>query len=142
MKGIDPAEVVVDAEKQVARASSGRVCMVPEQVKLFADVLLDIIDDAMTRHPRIDPRTTNVHFANSTEDQIARIARFGAIVSANAYCPVGFADKYSEYGLGADRADAMERSESVRASFTVLGDDPYDVANFLFDHIAEHGFAA
>ena len=36
-----------------------------------------------------------------------------AIVSANSYYPVGFADKYSQHGLGPDRADTMVRSASV-----------------------------
>ncbi len=80
---------------------------------LGLDVLLDIIDDAMRRHPRIDHRTVIVHFANSTEEQVDRIARLGAVVSANPYYPVGFADKYAEVGLGPDRADAMVRAASV-----------------------------
>lgn len=42
-----------------------------------------------------------------------RIAELGAIVSANSYYPVGFADKYAEHGLGQARADAMVRSASV-----------------------------
>ena len=54
-----------------------------------------------------------MHFANSTEEQVDRIARLGAIVSANPYYPVGFADKYGEWGLGPERADTMVRSASV-----------------------------
>ena len=67
----------------------------------------------MCDSPRPDSRSVIVHFANSTEDQIARIARLGAIVSANPYYPVGFADKYSEIGLGPERATTMVRSASV-----------------------------
>ncbi len=58
---------------------------------LGLDVLLDIIADAMARLARIDHRTTIVHFANSTEEQVTRIAALGAIVSANPHHPVGFA---------------------------------------------------
>lgn len=54
-----------------------------------------------------------VHFATSSEEQIDRIARLGAIVSANPYYTVGFADKYAQFGLGPQRADAMVRSASV-----------------------------
>jgi hypothetical protein len=54
-----------------------------------------------------------VHFANSTEEQIKRAARLGAIVSANPYYTVGFADKYGQVGLGPQRADAMVRAASV-----------------------------
>jgi predicted amidohydrolase YtcJ len=77
------------------------------------ELVLDTIEQCMTEHPRSDHRTVIVHFANSTEQQIDRIARVGAIVSANSYYPVGFADKYSEHGLGPDRADTMVRSASV-----------------------------
>ena len=80
---------------------------------LGLDVLLDVIEDAQKRHPRDNHRTVIVHFANSTEEQVDRIARLGAIVSANPYYPVGFADKYGEWGLGPVRADAMVRSASV-----------------------------
>lgn len=77
------------------------------------DVVLDVLEEAQKRFPRTDHRTVIVHFANSTEAQIDRIARLGAIVSANPYYPVGFADKFSEWGLGPERADVMVRAASV-----------------------------
>lgn len=77
------------------------------------DTVLDMLERRMRENPRADHRTVIVHFANSTEEQIARIARLGAIVSANPYYPVGFADKYGEVGLGPQRADVMVRSASV-----------------------------
>ncbi|MCH9729854.1 MAG: amidohydrolase [Actinomycetia bacterium] len=77
------------------------------------DLVLDTLEGCMADHPRTDHRTVIVHFANSTEDQIDRIAALGAIVSANPYYPVGFADKYAAHGLGQARADAMVRSASV-----------------------------
>ncbi len=80
---------------------------------LGLDVVLDVLERAMNRRPRLDHRTVIVHFAVSSEEQVARIARLGAIVSANPYYPVGFADKYSVYGLGPTRADAMVRARSV-----------------------------
>ncbi|MFO1477341.1 MAG: amidohydrolase [Verrucomicrobiota bacterium] len=77
------------------------------------EVLLDILECRMRENPRPNHRTVIVHFANSSEEQVARIARLGAIVSANPYYPVGFADKYSVVGLGPERADSMVRSASV-----------------------------
>lgn len=77
------------------------------------DVLAGVLDDAQRRNPRTDHRTVFVHFMNSTPDQIERIAGLGAIVSINPYYVVGFADKFTEYGLGAARADVMGRSGSV-----------------------------
>jgi predicted amidohydrolase YtcJ len=118
---------------------------------LGLDVLLDIIDDAMVRHPRIDHRTTIVHFANSTEEQVESIARLGAIVSANSYYPVGFADKYSEFGLGPDRADVMVRAASVRAhgiSLSFHSDlpmcpaDPLAMAGYAVNRITHSGRVA
>ena len=80
---------------------------------LGLDLVLDTLDGCMADHPRQDHRTVLVHFANSTESQIDRVARLGAIVSANPYYPVGFADKFGEVGLGPERADLMVRSASV-----------------------------
>lgn len=212
VKQIDPADMVADANKQIARAPEGKVKMVPGQVKLFADgavisqmmqmtdgyldangdfdpdhhgewimqpdslrasfdaywdagwqlhihvngdggleVLLDIIEDAMKRHPRIDHRTVIVHFATSTEAQVERIARLGAIVSANPYYPIGFADKYSAVGLGPERADAMVRSGSVvRAGIPLsfhsdlpMGPaDPLLMASFAVNRITPSGRVA
>lgn len=77
------------------------------------EVLLGILERRMAENPRADHRTVIVHFANSTEEQIARIARLGAIVSANPYYTAGFADKFGEVGLGPKRADVIVRSGSV-----------------------------
>ena len=82
---------------------------------LGLEVLLDIIERCMIATPRADHRSVIVHFANSTEEQVDRIARLGCIVSANPYYPVGFADRYGEFGLGPERADTMVRSASVLA---------------------------
>ncbi|HKM77351.1 MAG TPA: amidohydrolase [Candidatus Bathyarchaeia archaeon] len=77
------------------------------------EVVLNTLEKLMRENPRPDSRSVIIHFANSTEEQIDRIARLGAIVSANPYYVTGFADKYSEIGLGPKRADAMVRSASV-----------------------------
>ncbi len=174
--GMDPADAVADAEAQVARASAGKVRLLPKQVKLFADgaiisqlmqmrepylddaghpdlchhgewmmqpdtfraffraywaagwqphvhvngdaaldLVLDTVEECLATHPRDDHRTVIVHFANSTEEQVDRIARLGCIVSANPYYPVGFADQYAAHGLGVGRADTMVRAASVLA---------------------------
>jgi len=80
---------------------------------LGLEIVLDMLERRMRETPRGGHRSVIVHFATSTEDQIARIARLGAIVSANPYYPVGFADKFGEFGLGPQRADTMVRSASV-----------------------------
>ena len=80
---------------------------------LGLEVLLGILERCQADFPREDHRSVIVHFANSTDDQVDRIAALGAIVSANPYYVAGFADKYSAHGVGAQRADTMVRSASV-----------------------------
>lgn len=80
---------------------------------LGLEIVLDVLERRMRENPRAGHRSVIVHFATSTQEQIARIARLGAIVSANPYYPVGFADKFGEFGLGPERADDMVRSASV-----------------------------
>lgn len=82
---------------------------------LGLEVLLDVIERCMIANPRSDHRCVIVHFASSTEAQVERIARLGCIVSSNPYYPVAFADRYSQYGLGPERADLMVRNASVLA---------------------------
>lgn len=77
------------------------------------DAVLDVLERRMRENPRPDHRTVIVHFANSTEAQVVRIRKLGAIVAANPYYTVGFADKFSEFGLGPKRANAMVRAGSV-----------------------------
>jgi predicted amidohydrolase YtcJ len=92
-----------------------------------------------------------VHFANSTEEQVDRLARLGCIVSANPYYPVGFADRYGAYGLGPERADAMVRSASVLARGVPLAfhsdlpmapAEPLALASFAVNRVTETGRVA
>ena len=80
---------------------------------LGMDVVLDMLERRMRENPRPNHRSVIVHFSNSTEAQVERIARIGAIVSANPYYPIGFANKYARFGLGPERAHAMARNGSV-----------------------------
>lgn len=172
--GMDTADALRDAEAQIARAPAGKVRMVNQSVKLFADgaiisqrmqmsdpyvdaegradpdhggewmmepeafarffwvyweagwqlnvhvngdaaleLVLDTLESCQRTHPREDHRTVLAHFACSTDEQVERIARLGAIVAANPYYPVGFADKFAELGLGSVRADSMVRAATV-----------------------------
>ena len=174
--GMSHEETLARAERDLARAPSGKVSFFDKQVKLFADgaiisqlmqmkdpyldadgnpnphhhgewimppevfeeraklywdngfqlhihvngdlgleLVLDTIERRMRENPRPDHRTVIVHFANSTEEQIDRIARLGCVVSSNPYYPVGFADKFGQVGLGQERADVMTRHASVLA---------------------------
>lgn len=80
---------------------------------LGLETVLNVLERRIRENPRTDHRFTIVHFACSSEEQVARIKRLGAIVSANPYYPVAFADKYSTFGLGPRRANSMVRAQSV-----------------------------
>jgi predicted amidohydrolase YtcJ len=77
--------------------------------------------------------------------------RLGAIVSANSYYPVGFADKFSQWGLGPERADSMVRAASVVARgipFSLHSDlpmcpgDPLLMASFAVNRVTSSGRVA
>lgn len=91
------------------------------------DLVLDQLELNMRRHPRPDHRTVIIHFAISAPDQVARIKRLGAIVSANPYYPVALADNYRSNGLDPERADVMARLgdvEKAGISYSLHSDMP------------------
>lgn len=99
------------------------------------DMVLDNVEANMRRNPRYNHRTTLVHLAVSQSDQIERMKRLGVLVSANPYYVTMLADKYSEQGLGPDRANNLVRiGEVERAgiSFSFHSDMPMAPAQPLF----------
>lgn len=103
---------------------------------LGLDMVLDSLESCLKETPRNDHRAVIVHFANSTEEQVERIARLGAVVSANPYYVPALADAYGEWGLGSKRADNMTRLGScVRANVPVSlhSDMPIGPARPLFN---------
>ena len=103
----------VFAERALAYWHAGYQLHVHVNGDAGLDLVLDTLERCLREAPRDDHRTVVVHFANSTPEQVDRIAELGAIVSSNPYYPVGFADKYREWGLGPERADVMTRNRSV-----------------------------
>ncbi|MDG2251274.1 MAG: amidohydrolase [Gammaproteobacteria bacterium] len=91
------------------------------------DLVLDNLQANMARNPRADHRTVIVHFGFSRPDQVDTLANLGAIVSANPFYPIILADKYSNVGIGPERAQEMVRlGDLVRAdiSFSLHSDTP------------------
>lgn len=80
---------------------------------LGLDKTLDIIETLHTEYPRQDHRSTIHHLAYARPDQAARMARLGVRVSANPYYVWALADKYSEVGLGPERAQSMVPLKSM-----------------------------
>ncbi len=99
------------------------------------DMVLDNVELNMRRKPRYDHRTVVVHFAVSAKDQVERIKRLGAIVSGNPYYVTALADKYSEVGLGPQRANEMVRMGDVERagiSYSFHSDMPMAPGQPLF----------
>lgn len=102
---------------------------------LGLEKLLDTVEERMKENPREDHRTTIVHFANSTDEQVQRIADLGCIVSANPYYITAFSNKFSQIGLGHDRAEAMVRLgpvEKLGVSISLHSDLPMAPAAPLY----------
>ena len=74
---------------------------------LAMQMLLDNVETLMKEFPRPDHRTTVEHAGFFTPDQAARIKKLGCLVSAQPYYHAILADKYSEVGLGEERAKSM-----------------------------------
>jgi predicted amidohydrolase YtcJ len=84
------------------------------------DLVLDNLELNMNRNPRVDHRTVIVHFGFSRPDQVDRLARLGAIVSANPFYPIVLADPYSRVGIGPERSQEMVRlGDVVRAGVSI-----------------------
>jgi predicted amidohydrolase YtcJ len=99
------------------------------------DMLLNNLEANMRRNPRYDHRMVVVHFAVSSKDQVDRIKRLDAIVSANPYYITALADMYSKKGLGPERADNMVRMgdvERAHISFSLHSDMPMAPGQPLF----------
>lgn len=99
------------------------------------EVLLGCIERRMKENPRKDHRTVIVHFANSTDEQVKKLAALGCIVSANPYYVTGFSEKFSQFGLGEERAGSMVRLapvENLKVPVSFHSDLPMAPANPLF----------
>ena len=77
-------------------------------------VTLDVLESLLDEKPRVDHRFTLEHYGYSTASQADRVARLGAIVSANPYYVYSLGDVYAKQGLGADRARVISRLGSLR----------------------------
>lgn len=99
------------------------------------DMMLDNLEINMRRNPRYDHRTTAVHFGIAQNDQIEKIKRLGAIVSANPYYVTALADNYSKHGMTPERVKRMVPMGDVEKAgihFSYHSDMPMAPAQPLF----------
>lgn len=98
-------------------------------------MVIDSLKANMLRQPRYDHRTTIVHFGFANKKQVDELKDLGAIVSANPYYTIALADKYSESGIGPERANEMVRLGDVAKegiSISLHSDMPMAPAQPLF----------
>lgn len=98
-------------------------------------VVVDVLKERTGNNPRTNHRFTVVHFAVSTEEQVQALGQLGATITANPYYVTSLADRYSEFGLGAERADSMVRLGSVAKTampISLHSDMPMAPADPLF----------
>lgn len=98
-------------------------------------VVVDALADRTRANPRSNHRFTVVHFAVSTEEQVTELGKMGAYITANPYYVTSLADKYSESGLGPERANSMVRLASVEKAgmpISLHSDMPMAPADPLF----------
>lgn len=75
---------------------------------------IDLTAKMMDRNPRPDHRLTLHHMGYFTDDQAVQMEKLGMEASANPYYLWALADKYSEHGLGRDRAENMVHMKSLK----------------------------
>lgn len=76
---------------------------------LGVKLVLDIIERLNAEKPRDDHRTVLHHYGYSAENQAERVSKLGVSVSANPFYLWALGDKYSEVGIGAERAQFITR---------------------------------
>jgi predicted amidohydrolase YtcJ len=84
-------------------------------------VILDALEALEAKSPRGDRRIVIEHFGISTAEQSRRIAKLGALVSANPFYFYSMADQFAAGNLGTERADELVRLGSLRANKVRFG---------------------
>ena len=84
------------------------------------DRLLETLKKNLDRNPRMDHRTTVVHFGYSAKDQLKRMKELGVVVSANPYYVTALSDLYSRKGVGYKRSQEMVRlGDAIKSGIKV-----------------------
>ena len=74
---------------------------------LGQQMVIDLVKEAHKMNPRADHRLTLHHMGYFNEAMAVEMADLGMEASVNPYYLWALADKYSEYGLGSERAQNM-----------------------------------
>ena len=74
---------------------------------LGQQMVIDNVAKMQTMSPRVDHRFTLHHMGYFTKEMTAQMAELGMEASVNPYYLWALADKYTEYGLGKERAENL-----------------------------------
>ncbi|MEL7207597.1 MAG: amidohydrolase family protein, partial [Actinomycetota bacterium] len=80
---------------------------------LGVELALSTLERLQRDHPRLDHRFTFEHFGVSTPEQVARMARVGAVASVNVYYVHELDRAFADHTLGYERASQMSRVGSL-----------------------------
>lgn len=83
---------------------------------LGVELGLDLLEKLQWERPRFNHGFTFEHFGFSTPEQVERIAKLGASVSANVYYLYELSDAYARHGIGFERASQMARLNACFAN--------------------------
>ncbi len=112
------------------------------------ELYLNFVDRAMARNPRKNHRTTFHHVGFFDAAQAQRAADLGVEISANPYYLWALSDKYSETGLGSERAANMVALKeftkrgvpvSLHSDFAMAPADPLLLAWVAVNRIVASG---
>lgn len=115
---------------------------------LGAKAVLDIVAQLQQENPRQDHRTTLHHLGYIGPDQASQIAELGMLVSANPYYLYTLGEKYSEIGLGPERAENIFRARdlldhkiplSLHSDFTMAPAQPLLLAWVAVNRVGANG---
>jgi len=81
---------------------------------LGIQLCLDIAAKLMKRNPKENHRLTLHHLGYFTDEQADQMQRLGIEASANPYYLWALSDKYSEFGLGPERARNLVHMKSLK----------------------------
>lgn len=100
---------------------------------LGLELAIDTLEQLQSEKPRFNHGFTLEHFGLSTPEQVHRLAKLGANVSANAYYVHELSDLYANHTVGYERASSMARigscfregvTTSLHSDFTMAPAQP------------------
>lgn len=143
---ITPPEILEDAMRTYWNA--GFKIHLHVTGDLGVELGLDLLEKLQWERPRFNHGFTFEHFGFSTPEQIERIAKLGANVSANVYYLYELGDAYARRGIGYERASQMARlgaclangiTTALHSDFTMAPAEPLNSAWVAVNRINSQG---